>query len=193
MSNVAFFIPNATLSFPHLFEARSVQGGTPRFSGNLLIKPAVNPDHNQVMQAINAGRAQILAESFAGKVPGRDLPMKNGEVEYPGNEAYAGVFIIRAASTSRPQVVDGNVQPVIDASMFYPGCVVNASITIYAYKLATGNGITFGLEAIQFVGDGPRLDNRPDASSIFQPVAGGGVAGVEPAAPQGGSDFSWMS
>ena len=188
MSRVEIRLQRVTLSYPHLFEARSVNQGAPKYSASFLLRPATIPEHYEALTAINAGRAQVIAES-GGKEPKRDLPLKNGETEYPGNELYAGVYIVRAASTGKPQTVDQNVNPVIDASSIYPGCVVNASITIYAYKHQTGGGITFGLEAVQLVGDGPRLDNRPDASTIFQPVDGG-VVGSQGA--ESGKDFDWM-
>ena len=69
---------------------------------------------------------------------------------------------------------DGGLVKITDPNVIYPGVIVRASLRIYGYG-GKGSpyqpGISFGLNNILKVDDGPRLKTgRPDGSEF-----GGGV------------------
>ncbi len=52
----------------------------------------------------------------------------------------------------------------------YPGCMVNVSLYAFTYDNSGNRGVTFGLNNIQKVADGKRLDNRKSAEEEFDAV-----------------------
>ena len=64
------------------------------------------------------------------KIPANlKLPLRDGDLDRPEDEAYAGAYFINANSKQAPQVVDRNVQPILDQSELYSGCYIRASVT----------------------------------------------------------------
>lgn len=158
------------ISYPTLFNPKAVEAGQePRYSAAFLL-----PQNDPVVATINQAAQAAINEMFGSAPPAqlKPLPMYAGETKYPGDSNYAGLYVIQAYAATKPYVVDENVQKVIDPSRIYAGCYVNASLAIYAYKRNTGSGLAFGLDGVQFVGDGERLDGRPAVGDLFQPVAG---------------------
>ena len=106
-------------------------------------------------------------------------PIKNGD-EYAakkdGNEIYEGKVFINLKSEEQPGMVgpragaDGRPE-VYEPDQFYPGCIVRASIAVYAYDHPQGGkGVGLGLNNIQFVRHGERLDNRKAATEDFDVI-----------------------
>ncbi|HHB13205.1 MAG TPA: DUF2815 family protein, partial [Chromatiales bacterium] len=155
------------ISYPNLFVPRAVTPGSdPRYSCELIV-PANHLAIAQIQQAYQ----KVVQEAFAGSQPTGVFPMYVGEQKYPGDPTYQGMYVIRAAARTKPHVVDQNVQPVMDPGMIYAGCYVNASVTVYAYHQPQ-KGVTIGLDGIQFVVDGDRLDGRPSAEQLFRSIPG---------------------
>jgi len=64
-------------------------------------------------------------------------------------------------------VVDGNNQPVLDASELYSGIYGRASISFYAFNTNGNRGIACGLNALQKLRDGDPLGAHIDAETEF--------------------------
>lgn len=163
------YLESVRISYPHLFTPRAVNpGDEPKFGAAFIV-----PNDHKAWPEINAAVQKVIAEAF-GPQPGvmKDLPLKVGEKYYPGDPNYAGCTVLNTSAKTKPHVVDQNVKPVMDAGMIYAGCFVNASISIYTYKRPTGKGVAFGLDGVQFLRDGDRLDGRPAAENLFERVQG---------------------
>lgn len=94
---------------------------------------------------------------------------ETGEMELPdGYEA--GAIYLNLKSTSRPAVVDQNVEPILDETQFYGGCWAKASINAKAYSQAGNHGVSFYLNNIQKVGDGTPFGSRSRPEDDFAPV-----------------------
>lgn len=179
-------IENVRISYPHLFQAKQIAGqGDPKYSAAFLIK-ADNPKLPELLRLANAAVASAYPD---GKLPHgfKPLPLYKGEEKYPGNPAYAGYYILnssKAAAQGAPQVVDQNMNKVVDPGKIYPGLVVNVAVSVYTYKQPMAKGVTTGLEAVQIVCDGERLDNKPSAEELFKPLdvvgGAGGAASFNP-------------
>ena len=111
----------------------------------------------------------------SGKIPANlKLPLRDGDLDRPEDEAYAESYFINANSKQAPQVVDKNVQPILDQSELYSGCYINASVTFYAYNSNGNKGIAAGLGNIQKVRDGEPLEmcirDRSSRMSVDPPL-----------------------
>lgn len=189
---VRIVIEGARLSYPHLFQARAITpGDTPKF-GTALLVPKTHPAIAQIMAAEVAEKGNKWGANIPPAYKG--MPMYDGDTDpkYNTDPQNHGMMIINTGSTEKPHTVDQNAQPIMDASMMYAGCFVNADFNVYAYDQPMSKGCAFGLNGVQFVADGERIDGRMSAQEMFGPVAGApapiapGVAPIPAAAvPQG--------
>jgi len=161
------------LSYPHLFQARIVkQGDDPKFGAAFLI-PKNHPCVPQVQQAIQAEKNNSWGASVPPTVT---ATLYDGDTDPKYNTVpeNRGHFILNTSSSAEqpPTLVDANLQKVINPATFYAGCFVNADIGFYSYDKGVSKGIAAGLNGVQFVQDGERLDNRPSAEEMFGPPVG---------------------
>lgn len=169
------FIEGVRLSYPNLFTPKTHDDGKQSYTCALLV-----PKNHPAMAQIAAAREKVIRAEFNGKHMTKDLPIKDGDVgqidpitRQPNGPGPApGHWVLNTSAKQKPHTVDQNVQPILDPGKLYAGCYVNASVSVYAYFQATGNGITFGLDGVQWAADGERLDGRPEAGDMFKPVAG---------------------
>jgi hypothetical protein len=94
-----------------------------------------------------------------------------GTYEYEGYEP--GWTLLRVSTTTKPGVVDKNVQPIIAQEDFYPGCWARATVTVYAWTFKGNSGVSFGLQNVQKVKDDDSFGGgRRRAEEDFAPVEG---------------------
>ena len=123
------------LSYEHVWEPASVNGGTPKYSVSLIIPK----DDVKTVAAINAAIDNAIkdgAAKFGGKIPPKSalkLPLRDGETERD-DEAYRNAYFVNANSTTAPQIVDRAVQPILDRSEVYSGCFARVSINFYCFN-----------------------------------------------------------
>lgn len=170
-------INNVRISYPKLFTASQVQGqGELKFSGAFLIAET-DPQLRALFDLAN----QVTAAKYpTGQKPHGFKPLpcyKAAEnPKYAGNPDYEGMWVLNSsknASQGAPAVVDQNMNKVLDPSAIYPGMYVNVALSVYCYGDKPGSmskGVTTGLEAVQIVRDGDRLDNRPAVGELFKPI-----------------------
>lgn len=154
--------PVGRVSYPHVFEANEFQGKR-NFSITLIFDSA---DELKDMKALANEVAKAkwpkgLPSNF--RSPFRDGDEKN-QPEYEGK-----TYITFKCNEDRPpQVVGPDKQPIVKGSgKFYPGCFARVSFSCYAYDTAGNRGVSFGLNNVQKVRDGDRLDSGSTADSDF--------------------------
>lgn len=156
------------LSYANVWEAVSINGGTPKYSVSLIIPKS----DTKTIEAINAAVDVAIKEGaakFGGKIPNKavlKLPLRDGDVERD-DEAYKGAYFVNANSTSAPQIVDRAVQPILDRGEVYSGCYARVSINFYAFNSNGNRGIACGLGNIQKVRDGEPLGGKSSAAADF--------------------------
>ncbi|WP_321779934.1 DUF2815 family protein [Schaalia cardiffensis] len=157
------------LSYANIFEAKSIQCGKPKYSVSLIIPKSDIETLTKIERAIDAA-IDVGIGKFGGERPNKDalkLPLRDGDVERD-DEAYAGAMFVNANSTTPPQVVGTDLQPILDASGVYSGCYARVSISFYAFNTNGNRGIACGLGNIQKLRDGEPLDgNRISAEVDF--------------------------
>lgn len=156
------------ISFCNLFEARSINGSDPKFSCSLIIdkddKKTLLAIHNAVEAAKENGKSK-----WSGKIPGNlKLPLRDGDIDRPDDEAYQHSFFINANNKERPQLVDRKVQPITDPGELYSGCYCNVTVNFYAFNQAGNRGIGASLGNVQKVRDGEPLSGRVSAAAEFE-------------------------
>ncbi len=157
------------LSYANVHEPKSINGGAEKYSVSLIIPKS----DTKTIAAINAAIDVAIEEGkgkFGGKVPNKaslKLPMRDGDVDRPDDEAYAGNYFLNANSVTAPQIVDAQVNPILDRSEVYSGVYARVSVNFYAFNSNGNKGIACGLGNIQKVRDGEPLGGKSSAADDF--------------------------
>ena len=155
-------------SYPHLAAPRRAgrpghQQGDPKYSVVVIL------DDSNDWAALDAAMKQAIAETFPNGWPnGGRWPLKQYTEQDAPRPDLVGKTYVNCGSLEKVPVFDVNVTPV-EPDGIYPGAIIEAAVAIAGYNNA-GQGITFFLNAVRKLGDGPRLDDRPDPASLFQPT-----------------------
>ena len=125
--------PDTRWSYCNAWEAKAINGGTPKFSVSLIIPKSDTKTIAKVKAAIQAAYEEGASKlKGSGKsVPSLKAiktPLRDGDLERPDDEAYANSYFINANSASAPGIVDADRQPIIDHSEVYSGVYGRASI-----------------------------------------------------------------
>ena len=156
------------LSYANVWEAVSINGGTPKYSVSLIIPKSDTKTIEDINAAVDVAIKEGAAK-FGGKIPNKaalKLPLRDGDVERD-DEAYKDAYFVNANSTSAPQIVDRAVQPILDRGEVYSGCYARVSINFYAFNSNGNRGIACGLGNIQKVRDGEPLGGKSSAAADF--------------------------
>lgn len=154
-------------SYANVWEPKSINGGDEKYSVSLIIPKEDTNTINEIMAAIEAAKQDGKAK-FGGKIPANlKLPLRDGDIDRPDDEAYKNSYFVNANSKDKPQIVDKNVRPIMDQSEVYSGCYGRASITFYAFNQNGNKGIACGLGNLQKLADGEPLSGRSRAEDDF--------------------------
>ena len=125
----------------------------------------------KIKRAIEQAKKDSVPK-WGGKVPANlKLPLRDGDIDRPEDEAYADSYFFNANSRQAPQVVDKNVQPILDQSEVYSGCYGRISVNFYGFNNNGNRGIAAGLGNIQKLRDGESLGGRSNADEDFDAIA----------------------
>jgi hypothetical protein len=157
------------LSYCNAWEPKSINGGTPKYSVSLIIPKS----DTKTIAAINSAVDAAIEEGkgkFGGKVPNKaalKLPLRDGDIDRPDDEAYVNSYFVNANSNTAPQIVDRQVEPILQRSEIYSGVYARVSINFYAFNSNGNKGIACGLGNIQKIRDGEPLGGKTDAVDDF--------------------------
>lgn len=160
------------LSYANIWQAKSINGGTPKYSTSVLIPKSDTATVAKVKAAI-----QAAYEEGVGKLKGNSktapslaslkTPLRDGDTERPDDEAYVGHWFLNANSNTTPGVVDASREPIYDTSEIYSGVYARVSLSFYAFNSNGNRGIACGLQNIQKVRDGESLGGKAKAEDDF--------------------------
>ncbi len=188
--------PIFRVSFPEVFEMKSFNNGTPRYSVTALFYPAqYKADHEaqkakkptvatewerwkELLKRVN----EVSVESFKKKVYSDPAPTDAGELDqiykrpfhkgdsktYQGFGDPAMVFATLANSLRKPEIINIDKEPITkeNADEFYPGCWARASVNPYAFN-NIGKGVAIGLNNLRKLKDDTRFDGFTSAEEDF--------------------------
>lgn len=165
---------NTRWSYANVWEPKSINGGTPKFSVSLIIPKDDTVTVNKIKAAIQAAyeEGESKLKGNGKTVPALSViktPLRDGDLERPDDEAYANAYFINANSTTAPGIVDTNCQPILTRSEVYSGVYGRASINLYAFNTNGNKGIACGLNNLQKIRDGEPLGGKSRAEDDFAP------------------------
>ena len=174
---------NVTLSYVNLVNPKSINGSTPRYGCSVLIEKS----DKKTIDAINAGIAAAYEADIA-KLKGNSkiapplialkTPIRDGDAERPGDEAYANRFFLNAHANSKPGIVQITqrepeliLEPITDPDEIYSGMKAKVSLSFFGYNNSGNKGIGVSINNVLKVGDGPRLGGKASAAEDFGDLA----------------------
>ena len=164
--------PKTRWSYANVWQPKSINGGTPKYSVSLIIPKSDTVTVNKIKSAIQAAyeEGESKLKGNGKSVPSLKAiktPLRDGDLERPDDDAYKNSYFVNANSTTAPGIVDADRQPIIDTSEVYSGVYGRASINFYAFNSNGNKGVACGLGNIQKVRDGEPLGGRTNAADDF--------------------------
>lgn len=159
-------------SYANVWDAKSINGGAPKYSVSLIIPKDDVATVNKIKAAIQAAyeEGESKLKGNGKSVPALSTlktPLRDGDLERPDDEAYANAYFINANSATAPGIVDADCNPIIERSEVYSGVYGRASINLYAFNSNGNKGIACGLNNLQKISDGEPLGGKSRAEDDF--------------------------
>ena len=160
------------LSYANIWQAKSINGGAPKYSTSVLIPKSDTKTVAKVKAAIQAaydeGESKLKGNSKSvPTLASLKTPLRDGDIERPDDAAYVGHWFLNANSNTAPGVVDANREPIYDTSEIYSGVYARVSLSFYVFNSNGSRGIACGLQNIQKVRDGESLGGKAKAEDDF--------------------------
>lgn len=164
--------PETRWSYANVWEAKSINGGQPKYSISLIIPKSDQKTIDKIQAAIQVAyeEGQSKLKGNGKSVPALSVlktPLRDGDTERPDDEAYKDSYFINANSSTAPGIVDVDRQVIIDHSEVYSGVYGRASINFYAFNSNGNRGIACGLNNLQKIKDGEPLGGKSRAEDDF--------------------------
>lgn len=161
------------ISFANIWEPKSINGGEEKYSVSCLVPKGDKPTLTKIHKAVEAAKEDAKGKKWGGKIPPNlKLPLRDGDIDRPEDENYAGHMFLNATSKDAPQIVDRKVQPILDPMECGSGDYCNVSVNFYGFAASGNKGVAAGLGNIQKVKDGERLAGKASAASDFEEIEG---------------------
>lgn len=165
--------PKFRVAFPQIAEAKKFSDDQKaRYSCVALFTPSeFTPKELEQWKALIAACNAVSIEAF--KKPMKELdrsiyktPFHKGEEKEQYSGFGAGViYFTMSAYTRRPSILAIDNATPVDPADFYPGCYARASVNPFPNK--QWKSISIGMNHLQKLGDGERLDGATSAEEDF--------------------------
>lgn len=173
-----FVLEGVTLSYPDILVPKEDDKGTPKYSVKLIIPKEENKQNLQKLLAAKEEVFKTQSHLFKGIEAAKDVTWyvydgdgkkTNGK---PFGEECKNAYVLTVRSNFAPPVITKYAAEVTkdkNADEVYPGVKANVYVNAYGYNHEkSGPGITFGLGAVQVLGEGERIGGGVvDATSVF--------------------------
>lgn len=171
------------LSFCHLTEPYSNNGGEPKYSVTMLIPKSDTATKADIDMAMKAAADNGVKGCWNGARPPvfKNALIYDGDGVRPSGEKFGeecrGHWVITASSKTKPEVVHiSNIHSQLLPTDIYSGMYARVTVNFFPYNSNGSKGIGCGLGNVLKVDDGEPLGGRSSAASDF--------GGLETAAPQ---------
>ena len=164
--------PDTRWSYANVWEPKSINGGTPKYSVSLIIPKSDTKTVAKIKAAIEAAyqEGQSKLKGNSKSVPplaAIKTPLRDGDIERPDDPAYANAYFINANSATAPGIVDADGNPVLPRSVASRGLYGRASIRLYAFNSNGSMGAACGWNNLQLIRAGEPLGGKASAESDF--------------------------
>ena len=177
-----FTTGEARLSYAHLSEPYSNNGGEAKFSTTVLVPKTDVQTKARIDAAIEYAKQKGVAEKWNGVMPPVvALPIYDGDGVRPNGEPFGaeckGCWVFTASNKNPVQMVDAGMNPIVQKGELYSGCYARVCVSVFAYNSNGKRGVGFGLEAVQKLRDGDPLGGGVSVADAF---GQGAPAGIQP-------------
>ena len=160
------------LSYAHVWEPASINGGNARYSACVVIPKSDKSTVEKIRKAIDAAyhKDESKLKGNGKSVPPLSaikLPLRDGDLERPDDPVFAGMWFVNANSDRVPGIVDRSANPILDRGEVYSGCYCRFSLSFFAFNSNGNRGIACGLNNLQKIRDGEPLGGRLSAETEF--------------------------
>ena len=147
------------LSYAHLYEPYSNNGGEPKYSVTVLMPKSDTAAKARLDAAFEAAKQKGIGEKWSGVLPPVIAnAIHDGDGVRPNGEPFGaecrGHWVFTASSKNPVQLVDAGMNPIVQKGELYSGCYARVCVSLFAYNSAGKRGIGIGLEAVQKLRDG---------------------------------------
>lgn len=161
-------------SYANVWEPKSMkEGGVKKYSTALIIpksdKACLSKLNIAIETAIELGKSKF-GKNWDPKKPKFHLPLRDGDVDRPEDEAYEKAMFINASNKTKPGIVDKYKAAITNQDEFYSGCYGHASISFYPFDTNGNNGIACALNHVMKVKDGEAFSGAGSAEMAFAEV-----------------------
>jgi hypothetical protein len=172
-------LKNVRLSFPEITKPKAFQEGqTPKYQATFLLNPSDKEGAAQIKMLQQEIKA-VLTEHYGKDIPkGIKLCLKDNAKEEKEYAGYEGQWFVSTSNTARPGLAGRDPRIPLNAEdieeLFYPGAVVNGTLTLWVQDNQYGKRVNANLRGIQFVKNGERLGGVApvEAESEFDVIDG---------------------
>ena len=170
--------PPFRVSFPHVFQAASYNGGEPRYSVQAVWEPATFNEAGkklwkQLKTAMNEEAQNRFKKSISDFPANMHRGLRDGQEKAQMDGYGEGKVFSNITTKIRPGVVNAKREDLGpehgNADELYPGCYARATVGVYSYDNKQ-KGVAIGLLNLQKVKDGERLDSRKNAAEDFDDI-----------------------
>lgn len=143
--------PDTRWSYANVWEAKSINGGAPKFSVSLIIPKSDTRTLAKIKAAIEAayheGEARLKGNGKSvPPLSSIKTPLRCGDTERPDDPSYANSYFINANSATAPGIVDADRNAIITRSEVYSGVYGRARkrlIRIFLLHLFSSSWVYF--------------------------------------------------
>jgi len=164
--------PETRWSYANVWEAKSINGGPPKYSVSLIVPKSDTVTVAKIKAAIEAAYhdGETKLKGNGKSIPPLTTiktPLRDGDTERPDDPAYTNAYFINANSATAPGIVDTDRNVILSRSEVYSGVYGRASINLYAFNSNGNRGIACGLNNLQKIRDGEPLGGKSKAEDDF--------------------------
>lgn len=161
--------------FVNVFQAKAFdddEDGKKKYSVQVMLPKGDKESVKAVKRAISAA-TELGKGKWGGKIPiaaKLKLPLRDGDEEFPDNDAYKGMWFFNATSSRKPGVVrkvGDDFEPITEEDdLFFSGVYGRVFLNFFAFA-GKSKGVAAGLNHIQYTKTGERLSGGMSAEDAF--------------------------
>jgi len=180
-------LPPGTGSYVTVLEPRADLKGNLKYSVTLLIAKARTAELEPLRKLATEVAVAKWGPKGATILANAKYPLirdgdKKVDDEGKVDSIYKGMYYVVSRTDRKPQVIDALKNQIFTDEDVYSGCLMRISGAVFAYEAEGNKGVSVGLNNVQVLRKGPRLDGRKDATEEFTEWKDPGAAEADPTA-----------